>query len=497
MKNITNGPAQPLQASYPSLPTPSKRLPKRYILSDDFTHKSITTDASRKRQQPRTLTLVNARYNEVVHNRFASWSTTISDENSSRIISFIPSSVKRRCKSLQLLKPSSRCSTSAGTSSQLDRVTEGKSNYLVSEKGITGSCDTHIIRDLDVTKRSTKLKSEPRAHQKANSFSDGTNHHRLPGARSSTVINEEPNKKSPTLVRSSTTPGKGCSVSSTLPLTENRAKVNTLRPLLRSYRSSPIRSSQRTAHGDSTPTVLHASHTPDRFIPNRQFPDRATETFLASKKTSQLTDEERHFRHGNKSPSPFGSQLRRSSRGSHRVRHVQRAPSRSSQLVIANQTLDPSTGSVQRETTILNSRHFSSGTVWNVGGPTAASDVVFGIPTGRGDLLSSGSNAPFYTSMFFKQPDREGERDTHERRLALALGIDRTSRVLHTSASSSAVLAGSSVSPEKSISRLQVEGHVWLDSEWVQKGSFHSWYRIDELISHVILTRRRNSLTEA
>ena len=67
-----------------------------------------------------------------------------------------------------------------------------------------------------------------------------------------------------------------------------------------------------------------------------------------------------------------------------------------------------------------------------MGGSTAASPTgpVQGLPNGRGGVIGSGTNAPMYTSRFLdgETPDQDLER--LEGRLAAALDIDQTSRVL-------------------------------------------------------------------
>ena len=66
--------------------------------------------------------------------------------------------------------------------------------------------------------------------------------------------------------------------------------------------------------------------------------------------------------------------------------------------------------------------------MWTVGGlapqPSAA------VADGHGGLLTSGSNAPLFTSSFIpSQPKAKEDLEIHERRIARALDIDRTTRI--------------------------------------------------------------------
>ena len=53
------------------------------------------------------------------------------------------------------------------------------------------------------------------------------------------------------------------------------------------------------------------------------------------------------------------------------------------------------------------------------------------MPSGRGGLLVSGTNAPLYTTSFSAaRPNEKKQLEKHEDRLAEALELDRVSRVL-------------------------------------------------------------------
>jgi meiosis-specific APC/C activator protein AMA1 len=111
----------------------------------------------------------------------------------------------------------------------------------------------------------------------------------------------------------------------------------------------------------------------------------------------------------------------------------------------------------------------SVGTIWRVGGLAPPS---LGVSNGRGGLLSSGTNAPLYTTSFSAaRPRAQEESENHENRLALALELDRVSRVLE--------FRDFSTSPQKhlTLKERQTEFEsktVWTGTEWMMRNSDHS-----------------------
>jgi hypothetical protein len=68
---------------------------------------------------------------------------------------------------------------------------------------------------------------------------------------------------------------------------------------------------------------------------------------------------------------------------------------------------------------------------WTVGGRLSVQHgQLQGVPAASGDFLVSGSTAPMHTATFLDQATSDDKVKDHERRLALALGIDQASRVL-------------------------------------------------------------------
>ena len=115
----------------------------------------------------------------------------------------------------------------------------------------------------------------------------------------------------------------------------------------------------------------------------------------------------------------------------------------------------------------MGTRRVSPGAVWAVGGASAASDTVVGVPTGRGSVLGRGTNAPLYTSMFLSRSDPEAELEAYERRLALAFDVDQAGRVLNHTAPPSAT---SSV--QETTGKVSARGtptrHEWKDNAWTK-----------------------------
>jgi hypothetical protein len=84
--------------------------------------------------------------------------------------------------------------------------------------------------------------------------------------------------------------------------------------------------------------------------------------------------------------------------------------------------------------------------------------------------MTSRSNAPLYSANFFSDTDPISERDTHERRLALALDLDTSARLMSTASFSSA--SPSSVDAASDPVSASSSGNlVWQNNEWDREGS--------------------------
>ncbi|KAF2839684.1 WD40 repeat-like protein, partial [Patellaria atrata CBS 101060] len=114
----------------------------------------------------------------------------------------------------------------------------------------------------------------------------------------------------------------------------------------------------------------------------------------------------------------------------------------------------------------LGIRRVSVGAVWNVGGSSIVSDSSIAVPDGRGGMIGSGTNAPLYKSAFLDQIDPDSQGETFERRLALALDLDRTERILGSVLSKNA-------ENHNDGNRLGdfYTNTTWKDNQWVKEGS--------------------------
>ncbi|KAH5160805.1 hypothetical protein HBI26_041640 [Parastagonospora nodorum] len=84
--------------------------------------------------------------------------------------------------------------------------------------------------------------------------------------------------------------------------------------------------------------------------------------------------------------------------------------------------------------------------------------------SGTNGVLGSGTNAPLYTSTFLNRADPEAELAAYERRLALALDVDQTDRILQHSPLPTAMC--------KSMQN-EMAKHAkpaWRDGAWIKDG---------------------------
>jgi hypothetical protein len=85
-------------------------------------------------------------------------------------------------------------------------------------------------------------------------------------------------------------------------------------------------------------------------------------------------------------------------------------------------------------------------------------------------MLGSGTNAPLYKSAFLNRADPEAQLEVYERRLALALDVDQTDRILAHS---------SSPSPQRMFQNdagTSQADHVWRDGAWIKDGVTLRWF---------------------
>lgn len=106
----------------------------------------------------------------------------------------------------------------------------------------------------------------------------------------------------------------------------------------------------------------------------------------------------------------------------------------------------------------------SLGSAWTVGGLAPLS---IGVSNGRGGLISSGTNAPLYTTSFSSAaPKAEEDQDKHEGRLAMALELDRVQRVFDFSDS---MLPRRAFTGKRKYADVNSKT-IWSGTEWVTEG---------------------------
>jgi hypothetical protein len=230
---------------------------------------------------------------------------------------------------------------------------------------------------------------------------------------------------------------------------------------LRSF-SSPLRSSQWAARGGlvTSPRKGQAC-IPDRYIAQRRPPTVTRQSFELNKPAERL-DAHKIGRGGRSNADPFNHRLRRSERLNDELRGLREAHS----LLMGRASVQRRNANLasRLSSSILASRQISGGAVWNVGGPSAVSDTVIGVSTGRGGMLGPGTNAPLYTSSFLERADPEAELDAYERRLALAFDVDQSERILQHSLSPLTIQ-----STEHCDSPVYAK-HTWRDCAWIKDG---------------------------
>ena len=223
----------------------------------------------------------------------------------------------------------------------------------------------------------------------------------------------------------------------------------------------------RRENGLRTPST-----SPDRFISGRCTQYDVSKTFRLSKLPEQLSSTERLLRHRSATPDPFGPLAIR------RIREARiNATGSTDPRTIPSRTRTIGTTNVQhppQDPLATQNRQASAGAVWNVGGGSQAnmSGPVRGISDGRGGFVSSGSNAPMFTSHFFDEDSLEQDNSQLESRLAVALDIDQTRRILDISRSpvqKRSISTGSLGTKRKDV---YFEPRTrWMNGQWVQEGS--------------------------
>ena len=216
---------------------------------------------------------------------------------------------------------------------------------------------------------------------------------------------------------------------------------------------------------------LTSKHSTDRFMAHRDSAHDLSQTYRASKATQDLTPPEKLVRNSIASPDPFGPlvvprlRAERANNVRGRTGPSQNPRTRTHTIGALNTILLPQDSSAPQN------RQASAGAVWNVGGNTHAAPAgpVRAVSNGRGGFYSSGSNAPMYIADFFDEYTAERETETMENRVAAALDIDRTSRLVSITRSPTEMRSVSTGSIGMKRKRNSI-GHQtrWVNGEWVR-----------------------------
>ncbi|KAK8129420.1 hypothetical protein PG999_001800 [Apiospora kogelbergensis] len=170
------------------------------------------------------------------------------------------------------------------------------------------------------------------------------------------------------------------------------------------------------------PRLSEGGRAHDRFISPREVTTPLSDRFRSTKEPHELSARERLTRSTAATPDPFRMPPRHDylalrSRRSSRSDGHRRYPG---STVLA---LHPTHGASDLE------RQVSAGSAWSVGGIAPSGGPA--VDTGRGQILESGTNAPLHRAPFASgQPRSSEENDSHERRIAHSLDINRAQRVL-------------------------------------------------------------------
>ncbi|MCJ1309079.1 hypothetical protein MMC25_002734 [Agyrium rufum] len=178
-----------------------------------------------------------------------------------------------------------------------------------------------------------------------------------------------------------------------------------------------------------------SSRSPDRYIPVRKSRDSLAKSFKLNKPPFYLSSSERLLRHEFASADPFTSPVGRNNLLPQRETHDASTTALTAQGSVAHSNNNNNNNGLglRRASLADANRHVSAGAVWSVGGAAAAVEPagpVVAVHNGRGVMLGSRTNAPIYSAQFFDPETPDQSHLRFEGRLAAALEIDQTSRLL-------------------------------------------------------------------
>lgn len=238
----------------------------------------------------------------------------------------------------------------------------------------------------------------------------------------------------------------------------NTSQISLTHSLLKENKiTTPGPERGRTRNSDVPRAKFRSPSSPDRFIPKREYMNPPSTPLRVNKHPHLLSPRERFLRRRVPGHDPFLPTLRRPPNfpGQESIpTRLRQRPHQRPGLVTGSMFLGGD------RTNFL--RQVSSGSVWGVGG-------ILAIPVDSTAIVSNSSRndsgrsttAPNYVARFLPKRTAADDHNKHESRLALALEIDPTGRLLETS-----------VACPKSHIRLASAFHeryapfVWKDNAW-------------------------------
>ncbi|KAJ5637690.1 hypothetical protein N7490_007569 [Penicillium lividum] len=221
---------------------------------------------------------------------------------------------------------------------------------------------------------------------------------------------------------------------------------------------------RRPLNGERVRVYYPSPVSPDRFIPKRDFGDSPSTPYRVNKHPQQLSPRERLLRCRLPGDDPFlpTPQTSESLDQSPRPTRAQQRPLHRPRLI--NDFI--AMGSTRPNDFL---RQVSSGGIWGVGGTSAVLGVPASTTNGAPSLLSSCTTAPTFMARFLPRNTKADEKNKHESRIALALDIDRTTRVVGT-CGVHAETSPSRTSPDYE----RFAPFMWKDGAW-KKGNRENW----------------------
>lgn len=217
-------------------------------------------------------------------------------------------------------------------------------------------------------------------------------------------------------------------------------------------------------NGNAPQATFRSPISPDRFIPKREFGHHPSTSYRVNKHPYYLSPQERIIRRRVPGEDPFLPVSRQSPAFPGR----RPTPTRLSQRPYHRPHLvaDPTVfgGAAPSESL----RRVSAGAVWGVGGTSAVlGQPSVGVSNDTRSISGRGAASPAYVARFLPKISRHDDLNKHESRLALALDIDPTTRLLET-CTTREDKSPSPASPDYE----KYSPFVWKDSAWkkVERG---------------------------